>query len=409
MFFEKYKKIIFIFGFMLAIFVLGFFIYSLFFKPALQNQPAPGENAGTQTGTSSANLPQSGKLDQVNNIKTPSKLPGGQGTRADSGQTQMESRISELTDKESLGAAINQNGLLQYYNKDDGKFYLIDRNGNISPLSDKVFHSVENITWSPNKNKAILEYPDGANIIYDFSSDKQISLPSHWKDFGFSPDGKNIVTKSIGTDPNNRWLAIVNEDGTKAQKIESLGEKDETVYTSWSPNNQTIAMYTEGIDFNRQEVFFVGLHNENFKSLTVEGRGFQQQWTPDGNRLLYSVYSSASSFKPSLWIANAKSDSIGSGRTNLNIETWAEKCVFADAANAYCAIPKDLPENAGLFPELAENTEDLLYHIDVNTGAKKLIYSPEENYNMSDVIVSNDGGYIYFTDAKTKKLYKVKI
>ncbi|MEK7097530.1 MAG: hypothetical protein AAB906_01645, partial [Patescibacteria group bacterium] len=214
------------------------------------------------------------------------------------------------------------------------------------------------------------------NIIYDFSSDKQISLPSHWKDFGFSPDGKNIVTKSIGTDPNNRWLAIVNEDGTKAQKIESLGEKDETVYTSWSPNNQTIAMYTEGIDFNRQEVFFVGLHNENFKSLTVEGRGFQQQWTPDGNRLLYSVYSSASSFKPSLWIANAKGDSIGSGRTNLNIETWAEKCVFADAANAYCAIPKDLPENAGLFPELAENTEDLLYHIDVNTGAKKLIYSP---------------------------------
>jgi len=410
MFFEKYKKLILAFVFILVIFILGFLIYALFFKPTLTEQPLPGNSGGEdQNATTSGSLPSSGQVNQINKIQIPSKLPGGQRSDATAEQEREASRISELTSKESLGATMNINGLMQFYDKEDGKFYQIDKNGNISPLSDKAFYSVEKITWSPNKNKAILEYPDGANIIYDFSSNKQISMPSHWKDFDFSPDGDNVVMKSIGTDPNNRWLAIVNEDGSQAQKIESLGEKDETVYPSWSPNGQTIAMYTEGIDFNRQEVYFVGLHNENFKSLTVEGRGFQQKWSPDGNKLLYSVYSSTSAFKPSLWIANAKGDAIGSGRDELNIETWAEKCTFADATNAYCAIPKDLPDNAGLFPELANNTEDVLYHINTDTGSKKLIYSPAGSYNMSNIIISDDNSYIYFTDAQTKKLYKVKI
>lgn len=409
MFFERYKKIFLILAFILVVFILGFLMYSLFFKSSQTNQPGPGNNnEEEQATTTPGNLPSSGKLNQINKIQIPSKLPG-QKTDTNSEQEQVGSQINELAGTESLGATISADGWMKYYNKEDGKFYQIDKNGNVSLLSDKTFYSVEKITWSPNKNKAILEYPDGANIIYDFSANKQVSMPSHWKDFDFSPDGNSIVMKSIGNDPGNRWLAIVNEDGSQAQKIESLGEKDETVYSSWSPNGQTIAMYTEGIDFNRQEVFFVGLHNENFKSMTVEGRGFQQKWSPDGNKLLYSVYSSTNAFKPNLWIANAKGDFIGTGRNNLNIETWAEKCTFADAVNIYCAIPKDLPENAGLFPELAQNTEDVLYHIDMNTGAKKIIYSPDESYNMSNIIISEDNKYAYFTDAQTKKIYKVKI
>jgi len=98
--------------------------------------------------------------------------------------------------------------------------------------------------------------------------------------------------KSIGLDTDNRWLAIANDDGSNVRAIEPLGEKDDTVYPSWSPNKQMIAMYTEGKDFTSQNVYFVGLNNENFKSTLVEGRGFQPKWSTSGNQLLYSVYSS---------------------------------------------------------------------------------------------------------------------
>ncbi len=404
------KKFLFAIGFILTVLVLGYLIYSLFFKPALpqttETEPATSTTAGlpvapygagqvaapTETG---AGLPQEG-----------AKPGAGAGAIARGGITQ----APELNQGASISPALAPNGSdLQYYNKTDGKFYRVTKNGEATALSDKIFHQVESVNWSPDRNKAILEYPDGANIVYDFASDKQITLPAHWKDFDFSPNGQQIVMKSIGLDPNNRWLSVVNSDGSKARRVEALGDKDDTVYPSWSPNGQTIAMYTEGIDFDRQEVFFVGLNNENFKSMEVEGRGFQSRWSPAGEQLLYSVYSSQTDLKPALWIANSQGENIGSGRKSLNVETWAEKCVFADSANLYCAVPEKLEEGAGIFPEMADNTRDNLYKIDVKTGLKKLMAVPDGEYNMSNLIISENGQYLYFTDKTTGQLRKIQL
>lgn len=402
---NKYKKILLIAGFIIIILILGYLLYSFFFKTPPEQQPEEKSEATTTTsGFPEAKTGQGQIVDYQNQESLP--VEGKISDKAQGGLTQ----TFEINKTPALGATLGVNGSdLQYYDQYSGKFYKVDKNGNISSLSDKIFYDVENIKWSPTKNKAILEYPDGSNIIYDFTNNKQITLPKHWKDFDFSTDGNQIVMKSIGLDPDNRWLAVANEDGSKAIPIESIGEKDATVYPSWSPNNQTIAMYTEGIDFNRQEVFFVGLNNENFKSTVIEGRGFQPKWSPEGDQLIYSVYSSDNNLKPNLWIVNAQGENIGSGRKNLNVETWADKCVFAGTKDVYCAVPENLEEGAGLFPELAKNTHDYLYKIDSVTGLKKLIAIPDNTYNMSNLIISDNGYYLYFTDETTQKIYKIKL
>jgi len=213
----------------------------------------------------------------------------------------------------------------------------------------------------------------------------------------------------MGEDPNNRWLAIVSEDGSKAMGVEELGDKDSTVYPMWSPNNQMVAMFTEGKDFDRQEVYFVGLNKENFKSTIVEGRGFVPKWAPTGDRLLYSVYSTQNELKPSLWIVDAEGDNIGNNRKRLNIETWADKCSFADPKTLYCAVPQKLEEGSGLFPELAKNTIDDLYRIDTQTGSKKKIAIPENNLTISNLIPSKDGRYLYFNDQASGRLHKINL
>ena len=298
---------------------------------------------------------------------------------------------------------------LQYYNPEDNKFYKINENGQATILTNKIFYNIENIIWSSKKNKAILEYPDGANIIYDFFTNKQTTLPKHWKDFDFNPDSNKIVMKSIGIDVDNRWLAVSNDDNSKTKIIESLGTKDATVYPSWSPNNQTVAMYTQSIGLNKQELFFVGLNKENFKSIIIEGRGFQSQWSPNGNKLLYSIYSSNNNLKPSLWVVNAKGDNIGSGKKNLGVDTWSNKCTFNSNENIFCAIPEKLENGSGVFPELAKNTSDNLYQINVLTGIKKLIAIPDGSYNIFNIIITKNKEYLYFTNGKTNKLHKVKL
>jgi hypothetical protein len=411
LFFIKYKRLFLIIGFVIVILILGYLLYAVFFKPSAPETAPTGPAATTTPG----GLPISPKGPGQIITPTPSAgLPDrgeeGAGRKASEVANGGLTKTTKINDAESLGATLGANNSdVQFYNKSDGKFYRLDKNGAAEALSEKVFHAAENIKWSPTKNEAIIEYPDGSNIIYNFSAKKQITLPKHWKDFDFSPDGNEIVTKSLGLDPNNRWLAVSNEDGSKVKAIEALGENESIVYPSWSPNNQTIAMYTKGIDFDRQEVFFVGLNNENFKSMTVEGRGFQYKWQPNGNQLLYSVYSSKNDLKPMLWLDNARGESIGSGRRSLNIETWADKCSFASDKDLYCAVPEKMEEGAGLFPELAQNTRDQLYKIDMQTGLKKLIAVPDGSYNMSNLIISNGEEYLYFTDETTKKIYKIKL
>jgi dipeptidyl aminopeptidase/acylaminoacyl peptidase len=376
-------------------------------------EPPTGEQPGATT--TPGGLPKAGE--GGGKITTPGaggQLPAGTGTPFEQKPSETANggitKTKELSSASSMSATLGSTGSnLQYYNKTDGKFYRLNANGQAEAISDKVFHSVEKVVWSPNKNKAILEYPDGANIIYDFTDEKQISLPSHWKDFDFSPSGGQIVMKSMGLDPSNRWLAIVNEDGSKVRAVESMGENEGTVYPAWSPNNQSVAMYTKGVSFDRQEVFFVGLNNENFKSTIVEGRDFRPKWDPAGDKLLYSVYSSANDLKPSIWLVNASGDNIGSSRKSLNLETWADKCTFAKNSDIYCAVPENLEEGAGLFPEMAKNTKDNLYKIDAKTGAKKLLAVPDGSYNMSNIIISDNSSNLYFTDETTGKIYGIRL
>jgi len=404
-FFQKYKKIIFIIIFLLLPLLIGYLLYVVFFVQTggpVENKPAATENISPIT----SGLPVAGGKIAANNY------PGGGEKKEEGGANGTDiiktEPVAPVTDNQILGAAAD-GANIKFYDQSDGKFYRVGNDGQIIALNDQKFFDVKKVTWSPDRQNAVLEYPDGANIVYDFNGKKQITLPAHWEGFAFSPDGASLVFKSIGMDPNNRWLAITNANGTKSRRIEEIGLNADKVIPLWSPNNQMIALYTEGIDMNRQEVFFVGLNGENFKSMVVEGRGFIPKWSPKGDRLLYSVYSTDTNLKPMLWIDNAVGDNIGTARQRLDVETWANKCVFKDDTAIYCGVPDYLEEGSGMMPELAQSTRDRLYQIDLKTGAKKIIASPSADYNVAELMLSADGQHLYFTDADTKKLFKIDL
>lgn len=410
-FFSKYKKIFIVVGFLAICFILGYLIYALFFKAMIG--PEPGSEPVTDPSGVSG-FP--GAIDGPGNIISgdPSSTKGEEGYKIFPEASEIAlgglTKTKSLNDSPSFEPTLSSNGEnIQYYNQDDNKFYKIDKYGETTLLSDKVFHNAESIAWSNNKNKAVIEYPDGANIVYNFDTKTQVTLPQHWKEFEFAPNSDQIVMKSMGQNEENRWLAIVNDNGSKVRAIEALGDKDSTVYPSWSPNGQSIAMFTEGKGFDQQELYFVGLNGENFKSTTIEGRGFTPLWSQEGNRLLYSVYTTENEMKPELWIVDAEGDTISNNRQKLNIETWASKCSFANNTELYCAVPQSLEKGAGLFPELADNSIDRLYKINTKTGLKKLVAIPDQNFNISNLIVSKDNSYLYFTDKSTGSLHQIKL
>lgn len=406
------KKILLIIAFLGSVFLIGFLLYLLFFKPPeagvdefyqppiTETFPPSGPGTGIPiVGTGGGVLPGAGTVEE-----------GEEGDRPTTIATGGLTKVQSIVDKPTKNAKMASNGKdIAYYDISDNSFYKIGATGRIEKISDKKFFNVEKTYWSNDINKAVIEYPDKTKIMYDFEKEQQFTIPKHWEGFDFSPDGEQIVTKSMGIDPDTRWLAISNADGSQAKRIKSLGENGDNVNPTWSPSNQIIATYTESSDLNRQSVYFIGKNDENFKAAVIEGRGFESTWSPTGSHLLYSVYNSESGYRPTLWITEANGERIGAGRKPLEINTWAHKCNFSSSTKVYCAVPTNLEEGSGIFPEVANSTPDNLYEIDLSTGTQKRIAVPERDTTIQNIMVSGDGNSLYYTDANNGQIFQIKI
>lgn len=386
--------------------VVGFALWFLFFRNEAPPTVTPPDEPGVVDPGVGLQPAEPGTPTPVEPT-VPGELPTGVSQTAQGGLTVVSPISTARAVSPSMGAA----GDLSFYNSSDNKFYRVDASGNLVPLSNREFFNVDNATFDPIGTQAIIEYPDGSNIYYDFNRDRQVTLPAHWEDFDFAPDGNRIISKSIGLDQSNRFLVISNPDGSGVRPIQELGNNADKVTVAWSPNNQVVALSETGetYDIGSQEVYLLGQNNENFKSMVVAGLDFRPEWSPSGEQLLYSVAGEQNDWKPSLWVVDAAGDNIGRNRRNLNIETWAEKCAFADNSTLYCAVPDYLERGYGLQPGLADAIPDTIFRIDLNTGLRTQVAIPEGGQTVDRLMLTPDRQSLYFTETGSGFLNKIEL
>ncbi len=412
---ERIKRVLLILGFIAVCVGMGFAIYWVFFRIH------PGPSSLQKPGAANGRLPRAGaltaqpndvpssnepSLPQNPSIPPPLALPEVQPTPSVS-RTQI---VSEAITR-ALSPAVTADASVRFYNPSDGLFYRITNDGLQIPLSDKPFLDVQDVSWGKASDKAVLTFPDGSHTSYDFTTNQQYTLPKYWEEFDFSPNDSQIVSKSVGNNEDNRFLVIANADGTGAKALEELGQNQDKVHVSWSPNNQTVAYAFTGepLGFDRQAVVLVGQHHENFKNIITEGRGFIPNWSPSGQNILYSVYSGNDGFRPTLWVSGGSGDAINANRRNLGLQTWADKCAWHSEQLLYCAVPSDLGEGAGLQRDLFTNTKDLIYKIDLSSGALTNLGQPDGNPSVNQLTVSADGKAVFFNDRSSGKLVRFSV
>ncbi|HAZ29052.1 MAG TPA: hypothetical protein DCY48_04760 [Candidatus Magasanikbacteria bacterium] len=405
------KRIIFAILFIIVTILLGYLMYRVFFAKKTPKPPTPQ----TQEQLPGGQFPIIGEGGQPGQIVTgtiqlptagfvPPQTPALPPPPA---QTPL---VQKLANDIVVSPAADSFGGAKFYNAQDGKFYRLLPDGTLALLSDDVFFGVENVSWSPKTEEAIIEYPDGANIYFDFETKKQVTLPKHWENFSFSPTATKIAAKSIGLSPETRWLITADPQGNNITLVEPMGQNADKVDVNWSPNQQIVATSLTGkpMGGNREQVLMIGLHGEVFKAIIAEGQFLDSAWSKTGEKLLFSSYSTASDYKPELWISNAAGDLIGTGRKPLGLNTWAEKCTFADDRFVYCAVPKTLPTGSGFEQSLADAIEDDLYKIDTQTGIKSKLLL-EEGHVIDTILVNGDTDALYFTDKNQKGIFTIAL
>ena len=409
---SNFKRIILITIFIFSAVGLGYSVYYFFFRPTFLPTNVPETNVnieqpGVLPGAGTATSTKPG----VSTTETPTTTPALPKISdiAAGGETRVRSVVKEVIQEPILN---EKTGDILYYNKGKNEFYKIDSSGQKSLLSEKNFYQVQNIIWSSQRDRAILEYPDGNKILYDFTNDKQITLDKNWSDFSFSADGQTIGLKIDSDNSDNRWLAEMNDDGTGLKILESLGDNADKVQVALSPNNQVVAFSATGdaMGYDQQEILFIGAHGENFRSIVVEGRGFEGAWSPQGNRIIYSVWNSDSGYRPTLWTTEAEGDNIGKNRKSLDLGTWVDKCTFSsDNQNVYCAVPRELPEGSGMMPEVVTSGDDF-YKINLDTGVKTFLARPDAGtFNVNSIFLSSEENFLYFSDKDSGQLYKIQL
>jgi len=397
---ETTKKIIFIIFFIVFTISTGYALYFFFFKPTQQQKQKLSEqeaykgqlnNAKDRT-TQNPNSTSNNQQNKFNTLKTSTST------------SNVPSKLKTIYNGVAKNMSPDQSGNIRFYDPFSGKFYKIDENGNKTLISNQSFPDVKTINWSPRKDEVILEFPDNSKIFYDFENKRQVKLPNHWKDFEFSPIKDEIVAKSIGLNRNNRFLISSQPDGNKAQAIYQLGDNQNLVIPTWSPNNQIIAFSKTGRtqSSGEQSILLLGKNHENFQSLIVPGYGFQPQWSPTGKQLLYSVYRQDNQNKPMLWVSGASGKDINRNRTKLNINTWADKCAWENESTIYCGVPIKLGIGAGFSKEAFQEIPDNIYKIDLKTHISNKIDSNNQELHINHPIIKNNK--FIFTDPLTGKI-----
>ncbi len=290
---------------------------------------------------------------------------------------------------------------LSYYDGTDGRFYRALPDGTTQALSPQAFPSATAVAWAPKGDRAVITFPDASKVLYDFTRQRQLTVPSHWTDPTFNGDGSAVIAKSEALDPDNRWLVSMAADGSGTKLLEPLGENGDKVTVSVSPDNAVVAFSdtAQPVGFDTRDLLPIGQNGENYKALRIEGFGFTPLWSPDDVHILYSAASQRDGYLPTLWFVGANGDAVGSGRVNLGVHTWADKCAFADAATVYCAVPDSLPGGAGLQRDIAASTPDHIERIDLKSGSSRIVGRPETDMTIGDLTVAADGSSLYFTDA----------
>lgn len=302
----------------------------------------------------------------------------------------------------------SQKNTYRFYNAQDGKFYRIDENGDVVPLSDQAFYGVKEVSWGNADDRAILEFPDGSNILFSFKDSRQITLPKHWEDFEFSQDDGKIVAKSVGNNESNRFLVVANPDGSDAEAVQELGDNADKVHTTWSPNQQVVAYSFTGdpIGADREQVILVGKNQENLPGLITEGRGFSPNWSPNGGSLAYSVYTSSNGYLPELWITSGNGDTINKNRRRVELNTWVEKCTWRNETTMYCAVPEYLEPGAALQPTVAQRGNDRLFRIDVTSGRKTNLGFVGGVSDITNLRVNTEGTVATFVDGANGRVLR---
>jgi hypothetical protein len=325
----------------------------------------------------------------------------------------LSGKIEQLLTEEVMGASIGTNGNLYYYSISDKELKTASFEGkDKKTLLSNLPGVPERVLWSPKKDQCVIGLRQGSSLRFhhlDITTKTLTPLKPQISRVAWSGGGESIFYQ-YKTPSGEYTLDRSNPDGTNFQTIAPLGKIEHFIEVI--PQSNRVSFWTRPTGLETTIFESVNDLGQDRKILLENRYGADYLWAPNGKKVVFSSVVSRASADISLGLMNENGGEI----ISLAIPTLISKAVWAkDTKTLYYALPGDISQGSVLPNDYYQNpifTKDTFWKIDTETGQKSRLLELEESLgalDSSNLFLSPKEDYLFFTDRKTNRLYRIEL
>lgn len=325
-----------------------------------------------------------------------------------------EEKIANILNEELLGAVSSEDGFVYYYSLDDQSIKRATLEGkNKTVLMSNLPGIATRVLFTNSRDQALLllKQNSGGTLWYlaHIETKSLTPLKANMSRLAWDNLGQKIYYQYTDPTSGARSLNIANPDGSNWKKLTDLGTDD--FFLTTVPKSSLVSFWSRPEAVSLAPIETINAVGESRRVAFAGAFGGDYSWSPSGDRLLISGSDTPTGEGFSLRVMAEK----GTAQA-LSLPTLVSKTTWSKNGRIlYYALPGGLPENAVLPDEYFTkplNTKDTFWKVDVTTGKKTRLIelkSNTRNFDSSDLFLSENEDYLFFTDRVDKRLYRIEL
>lgn len=347
-----------------------------------------------------------------NNVNSPVVNQGKKIVEAPVDTTPIATNIVATMNEDILGAAVSPDGFLYYYSLDERALKKASLEGkDKSVLLSDFPGTPQRLLWSPKRDRVLiyLKQTNGQNIWHfaDLVTKTLVPLKGEISRIAWNNLGDKIFYQYTDPKSGERTLNIANPDATGWKKLADLYHD---TFIAPVPQSSNVSFWSRPNALEKTFFESVSSTGENRHTVLSERFGADYLWSPNGERVLVS----AGAEKGGKDILLSTMNGNGGEFQSIAIPTIISKAIWSkDSKTIYYALPGSLPEDAVLPNDYFDkpiHTKDTFWKMDTLSGKKSRLSDLREltqNFDSSDLFLSPNEDFLFFTDRSTKRLYRI--
>lgn len=346
----------------------------------------------TKPGDHILKIQADGYVDQIFNLK----LSGGRSKKIEANLIEvpkpllLESGVTKDLSIESITTGDEENSVFFLGNSGSAiykvKFKSDKSAESVYKVTNPGLSGIDSVIWGPKKDAAMFKKGTSAYFFdfqkYNFTSQQEVKFGDDIGDIAWAPDDSKIAYYYAPAS-GEQSLIFADKSNSDIRRVANLKDFGiENPYMIWSPSSEWLLLIPRKNDVNSNKVYLFNAYTRTMKTITETGANLGVSFSPDSNKILFSVSSTDPGNPVRSLLSVMNTD--GTNIKNLDLRAEIGKTVWIDNSTILAATFD--PETKG----------ESLFKFNVDAKQKIGFSVPLKQVYVKEVEISESGNLLYF-------------